>query len=77
MVGQDLLERVETTQNTWVFDRLRRRFSRVPREQDPDDPAVPTEWQRYYSVSFDEDGTGFTIALDALGTRLLRAGFAD
>lgn len=70
----DLQERIETVQNTWVFDRLRRRFSRVPRDQDPDDPAVLTEWQPYFSLQVDDDGHGFTVALDALGTRLLRAG---
>jgi hypothetical protein len=74
MVAEPLLERIETTQNTWVFDRLRRRFSRVPRDQDPDDPAVPSDWQPYYALIVDEDGHGFTVSLDAAGTRLLRAG---
>ncbi len=65
-------QRIETTQHTWVFDKLRRRFSRVPRDRNPDDPAVQAEWRPYFALNVDEDGHGFTVALDASGTRLLR-----
>jgi hypothetical protein len=70
---EQTLERIDTAQYTWLFDRPRRRFSRVPRDRDPSDPAVPAEWQPYFALDVDDEGTGFTITLDASGTRLLRA----
>jgi hypothetical protein len=74
MLIQSPHERIETTQHTWTFDRVERRFSRVPRDRDPDDPAVVAEWQPYFAFDLDADGRGFTVSLDESGTHLLRAG---
>ena len=74
MLTQPDADRIETTQHTWTFDRLRHRFSRVPKDRHPDDPMVVPSWEPYYALSFDPDGNAFTLTLDALGTRLLRVG---
>jgi hypothetical protein len=60
-------ERIESAQHTWVIDRLRRRFRRLPRGGDPRDPHPPTDWQPYFSLR--QEARGFTLTLDAAGTR--------
>jgi hypothetical protein len=65
-------ECIESAQHTWVFDRLGRRFRRLPRGRDPHDPRLAAEWQPYFALWTDPDGA-FTVALDAAGTRRHRA----
>jgi hypothetical protein len=63
--------RIDTAQHTWCFDRLRRRFRRVPVGTDPDDPAVDPGWAQYWLVSREEGGA-LTVVLDREGTLRLR-----
>jgi hypothetical protein len=63
--------RVDTAQHTWCFDRIRRRFRRVPAGQDPHDPAVDASWEPYSSIWRGPDGA-MTVLLDAAGTLRLR-----
>ena len=63
--------RVDTAQYTWCFDRLRRRFRRLPRGRDPRDPAVPADWAPYARLSRGADGA-LTVLLDSAGTLRLR-----
>jgi hypothetical protein len=67
-------EHVITSQYTWVLDRLRRRFRRVPIGNDPGDPTVPVPWLPYTGLWRDDRTGALTLALDAAGTRLLRVG---
>jgi hypothetical protein len=64
--------RVSTNQDTWIVDRLRRRFRRLPRDADPTDPALPTVWVPYHSAWRDPRTGALTLTLDQAGTRLLR-----
>jgi hypothetical protein len=63
--------RIDTAQHTWCFDRRGRRFRRVPRGVDPDDPAVEPAWHRYWCLSRG-DGGSLTVVLDREGTLRLR-----
>lgn len=68
----DALElRIDTAQHTWCFDRLGRRFRRVPRGTDLDDPVVEPGWEDYWLLTHDEAG-GLTVVLDREGTLRLR-----
>jgi hypothetical protein len=61
-------ECIESAQHTWVIDRIRQRFRRLPRGRDPRDPRLAADWQPYFAFWSDPDGA-FTISLDAAGTR--------
>jgi hypothetical protein len=63
--------RIDTPQYTWCFDRLRRRFRRLPRGRDPRDPAVEADWAPYASLWRGTDGA-LTVLLDSAGTLRLR-----
>jgi hypothetical protein len=69
--GGDEELRIDTTQHTWCFDRIRRRFRRVPRGSDPNDPAIDPAWAHYWLLSR-EDGGALTVVLDREGTLRLR-----
>lgn len=60
-------EQIDSTQHTWVIDRLGRRFRRLPRGRDPRDPHLAAEWQPYFALW--QEPRGFTLTLDAAGTR--------
>ncbi len=62
---------MDTGHETWVFDGARRRFCRVPRGRDPHDPRVAATWRPYFEVQPGANG-GFTVVLDAQGTRRYR-----
>jgi hypothetical protein len=64
---------LESANSIWIFDTARMRFRRVPRGTDPGSPALANDWQSYFGLEV-EPGTGaFTVALNADGTRRLRA----
>jgi hypothetical protein len=63
--------RVDTPQHTWIFDRLRRRFRRLPRDRDPSDPAIQIDWEPYSRLSRGSDGA-LTVLLNSAGTLRLR-----
>ncbi len=65
-------ERVSTTEDTWIVDRLRRQFRRLPRDADPTDPALPARWVPYHSAWRDPRTGALTLTLDRAGTHLLR-----
>jgi hypothetical protein len=66
------MERIETSHSTWLFDTERMRYRRVPRGGDPDAPSFDGDWEPYYSLDVDDDGS-FTVALNPERTRLLRS----
>ena len=68
-----LVERIESTHSTWVFDTERMRFRRVPRGAAPDAPSLDRDWQPYYALEIDDGSGAFTVALNAERTKLLRA----
>ena len=63
---------ITTPQHTFCFDRLRRRFRRLPLGRTSTDPSVPSEWEPYFALHADADGGGLTVSLDPAGTRRLR-----
>jgi len=67
-------EQVRTPQYTWIVDRLRQRFRRVPSGSDPADPRLPMTWVPYHAAWRDPDTGELTLSLDQAGTRLLRVG---
>jgi hypothetical protein len=64
-------ERVSTSQETWIVDRLQQRFLRMPRGADPTDPALPAVWVPYHSAWRDPRTGALTLTLDPGGTHLL------
>ena len=65
-------EQVSTANDTWIVDRLRRRFRRIPRGTDPADPRLPARWLPYYRAWRDPRTGALTLALDRAETRRLR-----
>jgi hypothetical protein len=63
--------RVDTPQYTWIFDRFRQRFRRLPRDRDPSDPAIQVDWEPYSRLWRGADGA-LTVLLDSAGTLRLR-----
>jgi hypothetical protein len=61
-------QRIDTSHETWLFDRFRRRYRRLPLGRDPTDPSFMSSWQPYFALWPEPDG-GFTLQLDAYGTR--------
>jgi hypothetical protein len=68
----DSQERLSTAHDTWVVDRRRCRFRRVPRDADPEDPRLPVVWVPFHGAWRDPRTGALTLVLDASGTRLLR-----
>jgi hypothetical protein len=56
-----------------LFDTDRKRFRRLPRDADPDAPALDADWEVYFSLDLDDASGAFTVTLNEDGTRLLRA----
>ena len=56
-----------------MFDTDRKRFRRLPRDADPDAPALDADWEQYFSLDLDDASGAFTVTLNEDGTRLLRA----
>jgi hypothetical protein len=56
-----------------LFYTERKRFRRLPRDADPDAPALDADWERYFSLDVDDASGAFTVTLNEDGTRLLRA----
>jgi hypothetical protein len=67
------VERIESSHSIWLFDTERQRFRRIPRDADPETPALEADWQPYFALDVDETTGAFTVSLDADGSRLLRA----
>jgi hypothetical protein len=67
-------EQLSTAHDTWVVDRRRARFRRLPRGVDPADPRLPAVWTRYHGAWRDPRTGALTLILDLAGTRLLRIG---
>lgn len=66
------MERIDTAHSIWLFDRDRMLYRRLPRGADPDAPAPDSEWEQYFGLELEDDGS-FTVALNAERTRLLRS----
>jgi hypothetical protein len=45
----------------------------LPRDADPDAPALDADWEQYFALDLDEASGAFTVTLNEDGTRLLRA----
>jgi hypothetical protein len=69
--------RIDSTQNTWLFDVERMRFRRLPRDADPGAPSRDRDWEPYFALEMDSETGVFTVALNADRTRLLRASRDD
>lgn len=67
------MERIESTHSIWLFDVERMRFRRLPKDADPDAPALDSDWKRYYALEIDPGSGAFTVALNEERTRLLRS----
>ena len=67
------MERIESSHSIWLFDTERQRFRRIPRDVDPETPALETDWEPYFALEIDDATGAFTVSLDADGSRLLRA----
>jgi hypothetical protein len=70
------MERIDTSHSIWIFDTERMRFRRLPRGADPGAPSFEGDWESYYALEIDDDGS-FTVALNPERTRLLRSYRAD
>ncbi len=45
----------------------------MPRDADPDTPALDADWEQYFALDLDQASGAFTVTLNEDGTRLLRA----
>ena len=43
----------------------------MPRDADPDAPALDADWEQYFALELDEASSAFTVTLNEDGTRLL------
>lgn len=66
------MERIDTSHSIWFFDSERMRFRRLPRGADPSAPSLESDWEPYFALEVDDDGS-FTVALNEERTRLLRS----
>ena len=62
---------METCTTTWAFDTGRSRFTRLPRGLALSNSSA--DWRPYHSMNVDMEAASVEVALDAAGTRLLRA----
>jgi hypothetical protein len=67
------MERIESTHSIWLFDGERMRFRRLPKDANPDAPALDSDWEPYFALELDEESGAFTVALNEERTRLLRS----
>src|SRR5688572_21956011 len=68
-----VMERIESTHSTWIFDTERMRFRRLPKGADTTTPSLESDWQPYFALDVDAASGAFTVALNEDRTRLLRA----
>ena len=66
------MERIDSSHSIWLFDTERMRYRRLPQGADVDAPALEADWEPYYALEIDNNGS-FTVALNPERTRLLRA----
>jgi len=66
------MERIVTSHSVWLFDTERMRFRRMPRGADLTAPSFEGDWEAYYALEIEGDGS-FTVALNPERTRLLRS----
>lgn len=66
------MQRIDSSHSIWLFDSERMRFRRLPRGADPSAPALESDWEAYYALEIEGDGS-FTVALNVERTRLLRS----
>lgn len=64
---------LESCHSTWIFDRRRLEFCRILRGVEVASRSVVTEWRPYWQVELDPEAEGFTVYLNAAGTRLIRS----
>jgi hypothetical protein len=64
---------LESCNNTWIFDTLRRQFRRVLKSADGAARRVSTGWRPYHALNLDDSSESFVVVLNAEGTRLLRS----
>ena len=57
------MERIDTSHSIWLFDTERMRFRRMPRGADPTAPSFEGDWESYYALEIEDDGS-FTVALN-------------
>ena len=60
--------RIDTSHETWLFDRFRRRYQRLPLGRDPTDPSFMSSWQPY-SRSGPKPTVGSPSSSTLYGTR--------
>jgi hypothetical protein len=71
--GLDVLV-LESCHSTWIFDPGRLEFCRILKGVQVASRSVVTEWRPYWQVQLDpEEAEGFTVYLNAAGTRLIRS----
>ncbi len=66
------MQRIDSSHSIWLFDSERMRFRRLPRGADPSAPALESDWEAYYALEIEGDGS-FTVQLNVERTRLLRS----
>jgi hypothetical protein len=64
---------LQSCHSTWIFDPRRLRFCRILKGVKVASRSVVTEWRPYWQVQLDPEAEGFTVYLNADGTRLIRS----
>jgi hypothetical protein len=70
--GLDVLV-LESCHSTWIFDPRRLEFCRILKGVEVASRSVVTKWRPYWQVQLDPEAEGFTVYLNAAGTRLIRS----
>jgi hypothetical protein len=70
--GLDVLV-LESCHSTWIFDPRRLEFCRILKGVEVASRSVVTKWRPYSQVQLDPEAEGFTVYLNAAGTRLIRS----
>ena len=64
---------LESCHSTWIFDPRRLEFCRILKGVEVASRSVVTKWRPYWQVQLDPEAEGFTVYLNATGTRLIRS----
>lgn len=64
---------LESCHSTWIFDPRRLEFCRILKGVEVENRSVVTKWRRYWQVQLNPESEGFTVHLNAAGTRLIRS----
>jgi hypothetical protein len=64
---------LESCHSTWIFDPVRLEFCRILKGVEVASRSVVTKWRPYWQVQLDPEAEGFTVYLNASGTRLIRS----